>query len=68
MSDAEQYKVQLQPEVNAALDAQAKALGHKSGNALATVYLTAFSRIPAARVWSALAALQGYESAHKRTR
>ena len=53
-----QFKVKLPDDVLLRLSHQSEALGFHTENALAAVALKAFSRIPAAKVWQVLAALE----------
>lgn len=53
-----QFKVKLPDDVLLRLAHQSEALGFHTENALAAVALKAFSRIPAAKVWQVLAALE----------
>ena len=55
-----QFKVRITPTVEVAMEEQRNALGFHSANALASVYLAAFSEVPADKVWEALAKVKAY--------
>lgn len=55
-----QFKVKISPPVEIALEGQKEALGFHSGNALAAVYVTALSGVPANKVWEVLANIRTY--------
>jgi histidinol dehydrogenase len=63
-----QFKVKISDAVALELFAQKEALGFHSENSLATIYITAFSGVPANKAWEALAKVRAYVPAKKGTR
>lgn len=55
-----QFKVMVSAETEQALDAQALALGFHNSNATAAVFVHALARVPAAKVFEALAKVRAY--------
>ena len=55
-----QFKVRVEIETTERLEAQKKALGFHSSNALAAIYVHALATIPAEKVFEALAKIREY--------
>lgn len=61
------FRILIDGTIEERLEAQREPLGFHSANALAAIYVKAFSEVPAARVFEALATLEKFKgSAPKR--